>query len=255
MRRAVYVLLGMHRGGTSALAKGLHVLGISLGDNLMPASHGTNDTGFWEDLDIVALNEEVLAAFGDTWHSVRLIDEHQIEPARFDALLRKGCGLLEQKVSAFSPFGFKDPRTCRLLFYWRRVFRALDLEPYYVIAMRNPLSVALSLAQRDQFPAAKCHTLWLQHMLGAMRGTEAQKRVVVDYDRLLGQPVHELTRMGEALELPVPENGSLDVYAVEFLSSNLRHSVFDRNAVARESQVPPVAVRLFQIMDRMASDE
>ena len=50
------VVLGMHRSGTSAITRGIRVLGADFGDNLQPAVAGINEKGFFEDNDIVALN-------------------------------------------------------------------------------------------------------------------------------------------------------------------------------------------------------
>ena len=45
--RAVLVL-GMHRSGTSAIARGLAALGVFLGDDFLDAKP-ENPTGYWED--------------------------------------------------------------------------------------------------------------------------------------------------------------------------------------------------------------
>ncbi len=57
--KSVIVVLGMHRGGTSCVARALLALGIPLGDSLLPPGHD-NPTGFWEDTVCVSINEEPL---------------------------------------------------------------------------------------------------------------------------------------------------------------------------------------------------
>ena len=37
------VILGMHRSGTSAITRGLQVMGVSLGNNLMPPMEDVKD--------------------------------------------------------------------------------------------------------------------------------------------------------------------------------------------------------------------
>ena len=59
-KRRLIVVLGMHRSGTSAVTRGLKVLGIELGDLLIPANKEVNAKGFWEDMDLNALNVEML---------------------------------------------------------------------------------------------------------------------------------------------------------------------------------------------------
>jgi hypothetical protein len=60
--RRLIVVLGMHRSGTSALTRGLQVMGVTLGDRMMPPVEGNNAKGFWEDIDLNALNVEMLNA-------------------------------------------------------------------------------------------------------------------------------------------------------------------------------------------------
>src|SRR5215472_599841 len=64
------VVLGMHRSGTSALTGMLHHLGVTLGENLMPATID-NPRGYWEHADIVKVHERLMASLGWDWHDVR----------------------------------------------------------------------------------------------------------------------------------------------------------------------------------------
>ena len=66
--RAVLVL-GMHRSGTSALARAVQMLGVYLGNNFL-SPRPDNPTGYWEDKHICDLNERLLAAFGLKWEDV-----------------------------------------------------------------------------------------------------------------------------------------------------------------------------------------
>ena len=64
-RRALLVM-GMHRSGTSALARVLSLRGAELPAHLMPPNHG-NASGYWEPAPIVAINDEMLEYFGSAW--------------------------------------------------------------------------------------------------------------------------------------------------------------------------------------------
>ena len=64
-------VLGMHRSGTSALTGLLHRLGVVLGEHLLPASED-NPRGYWENADIVAVHERLMASLGWTWDDIRL---------------------------------------------------------------------------------------------------------------------------------------------------------------------------------------
>ena len=64
------VVLGMHRSGTSAITRGLQVIGVDLGANLMPPANHINEKGFFEDCDIVNINISLLNHLCLDWHHV-----------------------------------------------------------------------------------------------------------------------------------------------------------------------------------------
>lgn len=158
----VVVVLGMHRSGTSALTRGLTVLGVSLGENLMPANAGINAKGFWEDLEIVAINDALLAQLGLDWRSLGYFSGQHDWAAllRSDIAVRAEAYVKEQ-AGLYGLWGVKDPRMTRLIPFWQEIFRRCGLSPVYVVAIRHPLSVSASLTRRDGFPAAYGCYLWL----------------------------------------------------------------------------------------------
>ncbi|MHB0874384.1 MAG: hypothetical protein ACYC1J_13295, partial [Acidithiobacillus ferrooxidans] len=72
MQKQLLVVLGMHRSGTSAIARGLQALGASLGDALLPAGFD-NPKGFWEDRDMLRINEALLAELQSAYDRVGLL--------------------------------------------------------------------------------------------------------------------------------------------------------------------------------------
>lgn len=64
----VIVVAGMHRSGTSLVARTLNLLGADLGpsSSLLPAAPD-NPSGFWEHRDVKELNDRLLASLGGTW--------------------------------------------------------------------------------------------------------------------------------------------------------------------------------------------
>src|SRR6185295_8716554 len=61
--------------------------------------------------------------------------------------------------------------------------------------------------------------------------------------------------MQKALGLPAGRHKEIAEFAEEFLSEELRHSHFDERALEDEPSVPPLAVRLHRLLQRLASDE
>ena len=68
--RNALLVLGMHRSGTSSLARVFSLLGASLPTNVMPANYG-NEAGYWEPERVVALNDQILEFFGERGHAKR----------------------------------------------------------------------------------------------------------------------------------------------------------------------------------------
>ena len=185
IKRQLVVVLGMHRSGTSAITRGLTALGVELGQTLIPAMPD-NPSGFWEDRDITNLNIELLRHLGHDYHSSLVpILESDLASERMSAFRLRAVELLRQKTAANAIFGIKDPRTARLLPFWQAIYDHLGFIVGYVIAVRNPLSVARSLNVRNEFESEKSHYLWLEHMVPAVLETSSARRVFVNYDNLM----------------------------------------------------------------------
>ena len=66
LKNRALIVLGMHRSGTSAFSGVLNLLGVDLGAHLLPASN-TNQSGYWEHEEIVAVHDRLLMALGSSW--------------------------------------------------------------------------------------------------------------------------------------------------------------------------------------------
>ncbi|MEO7841488.1 MAG: glycoside hydrolase family 99-like domain-containing protein [Anaerolineales bacterium] len=255
--KKVIVVLGMHRSGTSAVARSLQVLGVGLGDNLHPAGFD-NPKGFWEDRDCIAINEELLHHLGSTYERMGLSFDMNMKDPAIHSLYLKAIDLVSRNLDAnHGIWGVKDPRMCRLLGFWKKVFAECGCEVSYIISLRNPISVAKSLNSRDKTPADKSHFLWLQHVLPTILETRGTRRVVVDYDLLMDAPIEQLTRISRDLEMPIPEeaNGRLKDFAENFLEKGLRHSSYALDQTFSDRSLPPDTIKAYQLLLQVARDE
>ena len=224
-QKRLIVVLGMHRCGTSAITRGLQALGVNLGNRLMPLDSGNNDKGFWEDIDINALNVEMLNALNNDWHHLSLIKQQDLELLKRDGFFIRAAGLLQRKTIDTTLFGFKDPRISKLLPFWKGVFNYGKYDVSYILAVRHPISVALSLAKRNGIDMEKSHLLWLIHMVKSLSGIIESNFIVVDYDKLMQDAGHELNRIATKFGLKInPEE--LEIFKSEFLDNGLRHALF-----------------------------
>jgi hypothetical protein len=240
------VVLGMHRSGTSATTRAMAALGADLGDRLMPAAGGNNDKGFFEDYDIVKLNVELMTAAGMDWHSLGELDVSRIPPERLEAFQTEALATLRAKCQG-KIFALKDPRLARLITLWKPVFDRVGVPVKYVLSVRNPLSVARSLAKRDGMVEEKAVQLWLEHVVPSLVETRDCPRVIVEYDALLDQPVAELERIAARLSLPV-EAQRLEEYSEGFLEEGLRHTRFQAEDLSQARSVPSAVRQLYQAL-------
>ncbi|MGE3921122.1 MAG: sulfotransferase family protein [Gammaproteobacteria bacterium] len=158
----LYVVLGMHRSGTSALSRALKVFNIDHGDNLVEAGFD-NVHGFWETWDIVHINDKVLATSQLYWDSPGYFSQASLSSEEIQPLLMEAAELIKTKLQRFHQWCFKDPRTIRVLPFWLKIFEMLSVEPKFLLVKRNPLDVAESLKKRDQMPIEKGLLLWFLH--------------------------------------------------------------------------------------------
>jgi len=222
-------------------------MGVDLGTRLMPAHQEVNAKGFLEDLDFNALNKEMLDAMDSDWCYLSPVRKQDVEMLRLNGFHTRAIELLSVKSDDSPAFGIKDPRMTKLLPFWEQVFEHSGLDVRYVLSLRNPMSVAKSLAQRDGLDFEQSYLLWLDHVLRGMAESRGAKRVLVDYDLLMSAPAVELKKIAETLELSL-DSAELEKYQSEFLDEALRHGRYQLEDV-RQSEAVPVLVReIFEVL-------
>lgn len=247
------VVLGMHRSGTSAITRGLQVMGAHVGDRLLPPEPG-NPKGFWEDIDITSMNVEMLHAIKSDWHHLAPIRGFDVELLHKNGYYLRAVDLLRQKIGNAPVYAFKDPRVAKLLPFWKGVFDYCQFNVHYVVAVRHPLSVVNSLAKRDGFTAEKSFHLWLDHVLTSLLHTVGEKRVCIDYDHLMQSPEHELQRIAQCFGLKI-DSEKLKNYTSDFLEQGLRHSVYDLNDLTLYDVCPPLVREIYTALLDVVKDK
>lgn len=244
-KKTAFIVLAMHRSGSSAITRALEALGVSLGDNLMPAGPD-NKKGFFEDLDIEALNDRLLRRVGSEWDRLTPVDASALKGPEFTAERVEAYAILRARFDKSLEFGFKDPRTCLLLPFWQTVLDDLEIDAKYIIAVRDPLAIAESLRRRDGMPVAHGLFLWARYTLSSLHGTEDQVPLYVSYDHLVEHPEPALVRMAEGLGLDSPAAGSAaaSAFCNEFLDRGLRHNAVAPAELARTQGAAPFMVAL-----------
>jgi hypothetical protein len=106
--------------------------------------------------------------------------------------------------------------------FWKDLTGLAKVETAYVVLARHPSAVARSLADRDGLSASESFRLWLAYTASALRLTEGNRRVVVEYDSLLdGAP--SATNVLRALKVHIPCEQRCTDMVRSALDPQLRH--------------------------------
>ncbi|WP_151985420.1 hypothetical protein [Rhizobium sp. EC-SD404] len=221
LRRRAFVILGMHRSGTSALTRVLALLGAELPRTLVGAGAG-NPLGHWESRPICDLNDRILKAAGSYWYDWRAIDESFFSSSELTAFEPEARAIFAEEFGDAGVIVLKDPRICRLYPFWRQVLDALGIEPMPILPLRHPAEVAASLEARDGMHQALGQIIWLRHVLDAERFTRHSPRVVTTFEHLLEDWQGVTHRIGDRFEVSVGTTDS-DKGIGSFLSRDQRH--------------------------------
>ena len=132
------LIAGVHRSGTSWVARTLHEAGMNLGDDLLGDQPG-NPYGHFEDNRVVALHDAALEEQDLTWKSTTPVQH------RSESDLRVGIdAIVRERSNTATPWAIKDPRLCLFLPEWLAVAPQSRL----IVVFRRPDEVVESLRRR-----------------------------------------------------------------------------------------------------------
>ena len=199
------VVTGMHRSGTSALMGVLHRLGVDLGSNYLNPSDD-NPRGFFENYNIVQINENILNSFNSSWDDIFPLPDEWWKQDHVQQYKQEIIEIVRQQMGDEAIFGIKDPRISRLFPLWNIIFGELSIKPCFIIPLRNPLEVADSLSKRNMFPVEKSLLLWMTYMLDAERYSRTCSRMFMEFDDLLDNAEKAVGTISRALDSRFPED-------------------------------------------------
>lgn len=243
-----FLIAGMHRSGTSALARVLALLGAQLPQTLMsPGSD--NPKGFWESALIAQANDEILSELGSSWDDVLAFLLRRKELKNHAAALRRVRHVIASEFGrdAASAIVLKEPRTALLLDLWLGALSAEGFSPRVVIPVRNPLEIGASLAARNGFAIGHSLMLWLAYFLAAERSSRGAPRAFVHFPDLLQDWRGVIRRLERELDFslagwtPIAE---LEIDA--YLSHQDRHQVVASDLLTAREDVADWVKRAYR---------
>ena len=206
-------IAGMHRSGTSLVARLLNLCGLDLGPpEKLTKPSPENPDGFWEYLEFVAVNDELLSRYGGTWNMPPFFPpDWEAHPAHDD--LRAGANLSRALPRAVGLEGSAQFPNVAVLApgVARSDGGHLRAEPAGggpVAAARNGLSYLTGMR------------VWLAYNRQLLDAA-TQHRVVTHYENYFADPEAELARVRRALGLPA--DAELIRTACAAIKTELRH--------------------------------
>ncbi len=231
-------VLGMHRSGTSAVARILNLMGVYFGgEHVSTGRSDQNAKGFWERRDVRDLNDDVLFGSRCDWDCVADFNLDAV-PAETKSAYVGAAADIVLNMDAHRPWFVKEPRLCLVFPIWRQVLE----NPFCIHVLRNPLEVAHSLRTRNGIPIRTGLALWEAYSLHALNASTGLRRVFISYEDLMRDPSVAVERLHSVLveqggyDLRVPSGNELN----QFLDDALyRHRKTERSlrAVATTRQL------------------
>ena len=202
--------------------------GVFLGEVSRKNPHNTK--GNQENLDIVALNDDVLHANGGAW-------DRPPASLQWGSALRAGRDRLIEHYSEHEIWGFKDPRTMLTLPFWLEALPQMTM----VGTFRSPTAVAGSLAKRSNWPHEKGVALWVAYNRILRELIEQRAIALISFDLPQQEYLANLRILFARLGLPLPDA------AAGFFEEGLRHQPTIEPAV---TELAPEAQELYAFLQQ-----
>jgi hypothetical protein len=242
------IVLGMHRSGTSMLAKILSELGVYMGADL-----STNR----ESRAFQRINKRLLHDEGAHWANPNSFLSQLEDTSFIKTDVRKVLNLLKHEIKNYGDvqrkqrWGWKDPRNTLTLLVWLNIFP----EATVIHMIRNGIQVALSLHRREirryfrrttdrrMFPPTIVagYKLWQQYIqIGLTYQAHCKHFIQLRYEDIHQQPEKEIGELCQRLHTDA--SSDLVTKMAQLVKQPTRPSKFDLlhvNILLRLGQLDP----------------
>jgi hypothetical protein len=257
-RQRAVLVLGAGRSGTSITARALQAIGVDLGNDFKPPSR-KNPTGNFDDAALLKLSKRLRRTLGLRPDSLRLLDDDVWTSPAVMPFYGEFAATINDRFGHASIWGFKYARTMRLLPFWVHLFHKMNIEPSFVMPVRNPLSVARSRAKLDARRGVQANSdlEWLVNVVPYFDCVRGAHLVVIDYDNLMENPSTQLLRMADRLGLPVSDRTKQEIhtFANSFIQRSLQHSRFSIEELQNANNINVLVRDAYCLLDRLSRDE
>lgn len=191
------LVVGMHRSGTSAVARVVNLLGLQLGPEDDLYSAPDNAAGHFESVALIEQNTRLLEAFGSRHTAAVHITAEMAATPRARELMAEASATFDRIYSSSDGWVWKDPRLCLTLPLWRShppVASAVSL-----LVFRHPIEVASSIHARDDRSLLHALALWERYTRLALEHSAGMAWARVHHADLLRDPQGTTEELAAAL--------------------------------------------------------
>ena len=210
----LFIVCGPPRSGLQLIECCLQVLGFAKDTPTYP-------------LNTALINSLLIQDLGLTQYSVGPLPKDWKSGSGAQKAKERIDMLLKEISSSKQTHILSDFQLCRTLPLWQERLQKTDLTPNYVIMLRHPWEVALSLQANQGLDLTQAHILWLAHTRAALRQLSSQltasatsspnnnyqitDNYLITFDQLLADPVSTL---GSIFLPHAPQLSSQHVYSL-----------------------------------------
>jgi hypothetical protein len=119
----------------------------------------------------------------------------------------------------------KDPRICRLLPLWHELLNELEVNPHFILIVRDPRACVNSLVKRDEMPPVHARLLWTVYNADMIHNTEGYPHTMVQYEQFIADPINVLEKIAFDVAIPLRMENPVALRRIsDFIDPTLNHT-------------------------------
>jgi hypothetical protein len=202
----IILVVGMHRSGTSMVAREMHAMGLNLGKQVDIKPDPANPNGHWEHSIVWQAQENLLTDLGREWHSSPgPLPSKWIDWPEAQSVHKLFAGIAREEMSHHGHWLVKDPRSSLLLPLWSTVADNLQVELRVLHVYRDCDEVAASLHARQGMPYELACQIWFEHQSAIERDSIGLVYARFEHRDIMRSPQTQLASMGAFCGVRDPE--------------------------------------------------
>jgi len=214
LNRQIFLIAGMHRSGTSYLAKSLNLLGLQLPKSIRPGG-SDNPKGHFESFRVAQYHDALLNDMGLSWDTfISPMDDWFFTEDATQAVVGL-CDVLERDYPRESHIVLKDPRISLFIPLWKNVADRLGMQDYYLIPFRHPFDIATSLHNRNNISRTRALLIWLAYLFAEEKFSRGLHRSFLCFPDWVEDIEHTIDKVEQDLGVLFPAKSQKNLIRVK----------------------------------------